>query len=318
MTLILTKASSDYVLQMSDRRITAGADIVDPQANKGLIYACEDAIVAVAYTGMAVLDDAPTDQWLAERVTGVRFDRTRKVPAFPGPPSSTRETIGQTLTRIADALKEAATHVDVRWRESWKAMDFDVVAAGWQWNRRGRHRPIVAWISKSANTTDIQKGYRNRLWHYPRSGQKPFVVMAAPSVNYTKHDRERLISRLQDRSLQECESVLIEETREVSTAIPQVGRDLLSITLMPPPIAQGFVFDRLEGTRRRSIMMSSFVPDLATEVAITPWLIGPDLLLPPAELSQTTEIQLGPYKIHLAAPDANGVFLMGGLRRPKL
>ncbi|MBI3281711.1 MAG: hypothetical protein HYZ57_17935 [Acidobacteria bacterium] len=304
MTLILTKASSDYVLQTSDRRITAGAEIADKQANKGMVYACQNAIVTVAYTGMSVLDEVPTDQWLAETIIGTRFDRDRKVPAFPGSISPPSETIGQTLTRISEALRDAVANVRPIWRANWKAMHFDIVAAGWQWNSRGRHRPIIAWISKPNGRTDVEKGCRNRLWHYPRQGKRPFTVVAAPSVNFYHRDREQLLSKLQDRSLEECESALVDEMREVSVAIPEVGRDVLSVTLLPPTIAAGYVFDRVEGARRRPIR-SSFLPNLAADVAIAPWLIGPGTVRPPTELSRTTDIQLGSYTLRLAAPDSS-------------
>jgi hypothetical protein len=315
-TLILTQASSEYVLQTSDRRITAGAEIADKQANKGMVYACQNAIVAVAYTGMAVLDDVPSDQWLAETIIGTRFDRERKVPAFPGLMSPRSETIGQTLTRVAEALRDAITHVRPILLAQWKAMHFDVIAAGWQWNRR-RHRPIFAWISKPAGNSEVEKVYRNRLWHYPRHGKRPFTIGAAPSVNFSHTLLKQLAPKLQDRSLEECESALVDEIREVSAVIPQIGRDVLSITLLPPTVAKGFVFDRVEGFRRRQIR-SSFLPNLSADVAITPWLIGPGTVRPPTELSVTTDIQLGSYVLRLAAPDSSSVFFMGGLPRPKL
>src|SRR5436190_12237526 len=107
MTLILTKAASDYVLQASDRLITSAETPLDFRSNKGILFACADAIVSLAYTGMAVLDEIPTDQWLAERLLDYRFDRGRKVAALPGMMLPPKETLGQAIGRLAKAIEDA-------------------------------------------------------------------------------------------------------------------------------------------------------------------------------------------------------------------
>src|SRR6266851_8318629 len=80
MTLILARASKDYVLQVTDRLVTRGNDPFDTLANKNILYAAKNAVVAMAYTGQAFIGDVPTDQWIVETLSGHIFERDRKPP----------------------------------------------------------------------------------------------------------------------------------------------------------------------------------------------------------------------------------------------
>src|SRR5262245_17567902 len=63
-TLILTKTSEQYILQFSDRLVTQSGKPFDELANKAVIYAATNGIVAISYTGASFLDEIPTDQWI--------------------------------------------------------------------------------------------------------------------------------------------------------------------------------------------------------------------------------------------------------------
>lgn len=72
MTLILTHLSAGYpyALQVTDRLVTKGGSPFDPLANKNIVYVARNAIVSIAYTGLAYIDGIPTDVWIAERLVG--------------------------------------------------------------------------------------------------------------------------------------------------------------------------------------------------------------------------------------------------------
>ena len=60
MTLILSRASKDYVIQVTDRRITQTAEkVVDEISNKNVLYCAQNGVVALGYTGLAYLDGVP-------------------------------------------------------------------------------------------------------------------------------------------------------------------------------------------------------------------------------------------------------------------
>ena len=66
MTLVLTLASRDYVIQASDRRLTfPDSTLAEDEANKAVIY---QASVIFAFTGLAHLKSEPMADWLLDAV----------------------------------------------------------------------------------------------------------------------------------------------------------------------------------------------------------------------------------------------------------
>jgi hypothetical protein len=45
-----------------------------PVFNKSVIYRATDAIVTIGFTGLAILERKPTDEWIASTLAGVEFD----------------------------------------------------------------------------------------------------------------------------------------------------------------------------------------------------------------------------------------------------
>lgn len=98
MTLRVTFVSGDYVLQVSDRLVSvdrrAGVESYDREANKTVVYFARDAYVSIGYTGLAYLEDRPTDQWIAEKLIGEEVESRRgpsggisqRITAGPVPP----------------------------------------------------------------------------------------------------------------------------------------------------------------------------------------------------------------------------------------
>src|SRR5689334_10815609 len=122
MTLILTRASKDFVLQVTDRLVTQGMSEFDSLANKNIVYCARNAIVAIAYTGFAFLGDIPTDQWVVEQLIGQPFDRDRKPPAVVMGLRPQSLDLGRSLTLLKEKLDAAAaTSVPEKWKREWHA-----------------------------------------------------------------------------------------------------------------------------------------------------------------------------------------------------
>src|SRR5258708_26583621 len=85
MTLILSQASINYVLQVTDRLVTQHENVTqrynpfDPLANKNIVYCSKNSVVAIAYTGIAYIDDIPTDKWIAQQLIGEPHERGRRM-----------------------------------------------------------------------------------------------------------------------------------------------------------------------------------------------------------------------------------------------
>ncbi len=65
MTMIATFVSDEVVVQVVDRRLTAGGKLYAEQANKALCVGSCDAAFSIAYTGLVMRPDR-TDVWLTE------------------------------------------------------------------------------------------------------------------------------------------------------------------------------------------------------------------------------------------------------------
>jgi hypothetical protein len=82
MTLILTVATGDKIVQASDRRLTyPDGSLYDDEANKAICVACQDSVFSIAYTGLGQIvrgqRTLPTDIWLAEILTDMRAGQMR-------------------------------------------------------------------------------------------------------------------------------------------------------------------------------------------------------------------------------------------------
>lgn len=66
MTLLLALANDSYSLVLGDRRLVCDGRVAEDEANKVCVLFCDDARVAIAYTGLAVHGSFTTKQWLLD------------------------------------------------------------------------------------------------------------------------------------------------------------------------------------------------------------------------------------------------------------
>jgi hypothetical protein len=72
MTLIITLATADKVVQASDRRLTLpDGSVFDDEANKAICAGCKDAHFCIAYTGLAFVEGKKTDEWLIDYLISI-------------------------------------------------------------------------------------------------------------------------------------------------------------------------------------------------------------------------------------------------------
>lgn len=64
MTLIITFGNSDFICQLSDRRLTADGTLVEDESNKAAVLFCVNGRLAVGYTGLARTYEFETRKWL--------------------------------------------------------------------------------------------------------------------------------------------------------------------------------------------------------------------------------------------------------------
>ncbi len=66
MTLVVVAGGTEYVVQLSDRRLTAGHTVTTDESGKAAVLHCRNARVACGFTGLAEVAGFRTYQWIAE------------------------------------------------------------------------------------------------------------------------------------------------------------------------------------------------------------------------------------------------------------
>jgi len=327
MTLILTRASKNYVLQVTDRLVTRGRKPFDTLANKNVLYCARNAIVAMGYTGPAYLDGMPTDQWIVEKLTAKKTVYHDGKPAAFGFYKPERFLdIGLSMRMLRTEFEDATSAAVRQDRTSgWRAQDFDLCVAGWQWYRRNKpFRPLLLALTKPGGSTSFQVVEEPRHWHFASdlTADMPekrclFRVGAAPVGNIGNSALRKLVLQLEDKRFDEAEALLVDCMRDVAARVPEVGRDCLSILLLPPPAARARV-RYIPATRTEAILISK-AKTIRLPAAFSPWLVGPSGIVAPSVMGGTLHTRLGFYDVAMEAPElpASGVGgYMSGLRRP--
>lgn len=71
MTLLLTLANETYSLVLGDRRLVCNGAVCEDESNKVCVLFCDDARIAIAYTGVAVYGQFKTQDWLRDTLVEI-------------------------------------------------------------------------------------------------------------------------------------------------------------------------------------------------------------------------------------------------------
>jgi hypothetical protein len=307
LTLILAQASRLFSLQVSDRLVTRGNTSFDAMSNKNVLFIARDAIMAFGYTGLAYLEGVSTDQWIAETLIGKKFDRQRRPPSLSmGIGLALSTHIGPAIQRL-DAGLRAVFSADRR-ADARTAM-FEILGAGWQWDRAGRPRPILIGLRKNAGSLDIN------VWRSPRHIGRDFIFAATPEGNLS--DSEVAATRVAAkgvRSYDDAERVMVEAIRRVSERLPCVGSNCMSILIPPPTL--GWVRIRYIPVSPASLAIQSRYDGTVRAVApaaFSPWVVSSGLVHAPSALTGQMTLQVDNFNIYLEAPEPGGGSLIGAI-----
>lgn len=314
MTLILTLASRKYVLQVSDRLVTTNQAPFDRLANKNIVLYARNALVSIGYTGQAMLGKTPipTDQWLVEKITGFSYKRGRRPYLF----SQTKFPwldIGKCLQLLKRNLDSARSDMLREWRADWTRKSFDVALGGWQWDKKGRHRPIIGWLSKPPDSNDFKIGFLPRYWYL----EKKIFVGVAPSNNIVECEGESLMDAISSKSIDETESLMVECIRDISKRIPEVGPNCMSILISPP--SDGVIRIRYLPVKQHFGVLTSRSASERIPIMFSPWFVGKNSILAPAVGGSKIPMQIGqcPYSLIFETPKNQRLRVMlQGQERP--
>lgn len=71
MTLLVALADERRAVLLADRRMSSGPVVLDDEYNKVTVLACEDARLAVAFTGLATIGTFNTSEWLTQTLSNI-------------------------------------------------------------------------------------------------------------------------------------------------------------------------------------------------------------------------------------------------------
>lgn len=328
MTLVLTLAHPNYVVQVADRRVTTDGVVFDSASNKSLIYLARNAIVTIGYCGLAYLQGIPTDEWIAQTLWGeelLRREDGRLAGMCFAAGRQGIDDIGRSIDQLRKsvqaALQEEQAPLELR--------SLQIICAGWQWRRRGRRviwRPILNIIrsQQKRGAVHCEADGVPRHWHYERSdeGRLPFIVLPLPfHEEVFPGSISGLLTRLKPivHRPEESRKILIEYIQQQAVRDPTVGKDCMSVYVKPPNI----------GVVEASYISVDVEPLVVLNEkqrvgSFSPWIIGPSSYHAPQVSTGKSEAGLGPYTVQLQGPPPsnspkNGLFTasLTQTRRPK-
>jgi hypothetical protein len=227
MTLILTCICPEFVLHVSDRRVTwlggpNAGQVADDNRNK-IVVVCNR--LTFAYSGLAEIGPLHTDVWLTDVLSKVR----------PYQPSRAIEVVRTRSTEAFAALTAGS-----------RAKRHAFVAAGWvKTSDEAQLSPIVISVSNALDDAwnwqaDSSPAFIVRNWTLPAGVATHVVATGARLDPDLADDLRRSIHRCYEHGAGPDTYVrlLAAAIRTVADSNPTVGRDLLALAL-PATAAAG-------------------------------------------------------------------------------
>jgi hypothetical protein len=353
-TLILANANLIGVNMVSDRLLSMGAAgstvDFDREANKNVVFAARDGVVAIGYSGQAYIGPNTTDQWIANVCRGELGASTTQHEGVSPEPLPEWLDIGIVARRLRDYLNAQP------FQQRFTGMPFEVVLAGIRQNARSKWRyPFLITISNDHGRRDFQleSETRRNMW-------VPTVVVEGQPTSYERYLRgdlnrehrlqaysaivaagglspQRMLAlhhRLIAAGVEDVESLLVEEIRAVAAIRTGVGRDCMGIAISRHPAHPFAVRVRyLPATHTRvavsiedarmSMSYGEGSVRAYRRVAYTPWFIGRRMTAAPQRMTSRGFMHLRIGRVPVVfemppdpGPPTNIIFASNTQRRP--
>ncbi|MEU1956427.1 hypothetical protein [Nocardia rhamnosiphila] len=234
MTLLVTAVTRNHAIHASDQLVTYGkAGLVvehDKRANKTIVIVGSDCWLVLGYTGVAYLDGRPTDQFIAEAVSGVP-DLSHGGVLMRGRGQSLRihfEEIGRRIVESVDAAFKRLPPAAQKHR-------IILIGSGLQFTKpTWRHLIFQVEFSKKGWDSFGDAG-RRAPWN-------SYSLNAAGDVNHHIIDRAR--SRIEKGAapIERIRSIMVDAVRETGAGSKVVGENVVSVILAPEKCEIGIYF----------------------------------------------------------------------------
>jgi hypothetical protein len=282
MTLIVSCLRWErFVIQITDRQLTTlDGRKFDELSNKTLVYMAKDAIVSMAYTGPAYIEDWPIDCWIAWKLWGKPLDRFRETGggfATRVPPLQCH--IGQAIRLLESELKASEIAREKR------AFELNIVGLKWKLGKnalQGKKRTVPAqWKIVQERGGEITTQYFAPIY---RPG---FRLHAIPDTNISMAQLQGMSGRVRrilegdaEDKPRQIEDDIVRSIRDIAALNPFVGSNCMSVSIVRHrhPLVRIRFFPSAP-YRACDLGMES-VPE-GYEASFCPWIISPTVAIAP-------------------------------------
>ncbi len=263
----------------SDRLLTdpTSFDPLDPTANKSIVFATRGGIIALGYSGLAVVgyrgtNERTTDHWLAERLTG----------GAPG----MAVTLGTPEYRHDVGLAIRNLKMDLESDRRFAAADTQVTFCGVQWQRGRPERGVFS--AYGSLTRAKGGGYELKHFRFRAGRDEPHALIATPDG--VGLDLDELLAQLAASSSPEAaEDLMIGAIQEAAGKSPAIGPDCLVVRIANAPV-------RIRYEGRRPVIGPERMP--ATPI---PWIVTPGAAAAPMVVA-TPKLTVGGVAVEVEVP----------------
>ncbi|MCV2396183.1 hypothetical protein OEB99_17875 [Actinotalea sp. M2MS4P-6] len=295
MTQHLVVATPCYITQVGDRLLTVKSGETftpwDLYSNKSVIVIADDGEITLSYAGSAFIEGTPTDQWLAETITGrpsTPGPRGPLAPAITGGPLPQRIRVGLALAAVATRLGAVFPKEPAPIREH----GIELLASGWTFTARALRvgAPPRTFLWTASIRGDDQEcttvGPRHRYRALRRAPLRSVDFAAIGSTVGVKDTlaafRERYRTGLPELTDESAEEFLSEHIRLAASSPGggAIGTDVMAITHDPfgsPLFRVRYRQDPARGVARQ---------------AFTPWVITNHMVQPPAVIGGSAPLHI--------------------------
>jgi hypothetical protein len=320
MTLIVAMACRNYAFHASDRYVSVQPTPKNPSgdwdmhANKTVIAVGSDCWLVLGYTGLAYLDGKPTDQLIAEAISG--HDNLSGGAAFIPWFVPQLPHYREIRDKIEGKLADAYSRLPKTTADKYPTL---VLASGVQRKNNLIHG-VMFRVTVQGSTSDSVELTPSTI------SPSRFHINAVGMVNNPVIDRAKdRITQMTNGSLEQVRDILMEAVIETSQLTDYVGEDVMGVVLDKQNNKISTHFRRVDPQRQAELLDQAGnindrfkqMPTVSTPYVLTPGMIFGPSIGNPGGWSINNGISFEYSGFGFDPPEPGGAFVASQPRKPQ-
>ncbi|VEG57086.1 Uncharacterised protein [Mycolicibacterium aurum] len=324
MTLVLAAVTGHYAIHASDRYTSVRPTRKHPtpdwdiHANKTVVAIGSDCWLVLGFSGLAYLDDKPTDQLIAEAISG--YDDLSGSAAFIPWIVSPQPHYRDIRDRVERKLVEAYSRLP---RSTARDYATSVLAAGVQRKDNSIYGVMFKIVTQGKNSIAQELAPSKLRWNQVFTQA---IGSRTRNIDITNRAKQRILSDA--GSPEEVRNILMDAVSESSKVDSSIGPDIMGVILNKKSNTISTYF-RASDPRRQAEIASIVSPDderakhiptVATPYVLEPGMIFGPSVAPPGGWPSNNGItfEFSGFGVEPAASKDGGTFIYvaGQPRKP--